>query len=211
MEGKMINDQTDTEEYQILYEMIPSTCPGKVFFNQLAGNEHYRLLSFLSKRFDHQTIIDIGTLNGLSALALSINQTNQIYSFDIVRHDTDPRILEKSNISFHLCDLWQKEIFEEWKSVFLSSSILFIDVDPHNGEMEWEFYNMLKELNYQGLIIWDDIFFFEPMRHHFWDRVPENEKIDLTHLGHFSGTGIISFQPNFSLAQFKEKWLLPSP
>ena len=33
-----------------------------------------------------------------------------------------------------------------------------IDIDPHNGILEYEMYKWLEENNYQGFILYDDIF-----------------------------------------------------
>ena len=48
------------------------------------GKEHYKLLSYFSTLFNNSNILDIGTHTGCSALALSYNSTNTIYSFDIM-------------------------------------------------------------------------------------------------------------------------------
>ena len=53
------------------------------YFTSPSSIEHYRLLSHLSNNISNSTLIDIGTLKGSSALALSVNQTNTIYSFDL--------------------------------------------------------------------------------------------------------------------------------
>ena len=47
------------------------------------GRQHYRLLSYLSTLFNNSDIFDIGTHRGSSAMALSYNPTNKVYSFDI--------------------------------------------------------------------------------------------------------------------------------
>ena len=52
-------------------------------FKDVAGKEQYKLLSYLSAQFTGRHILDIGTGRGASALALSSNPTNTIYSFDI--------------------------------------------------------------------------------------------------------------------------------
>ena len=46
------------------------------------GKQHYRLLSYFSTLFNNCNIIDIGSHRGNSALALSYNKTNTVYSFD---------------------------------------------------------------------------------------------------------------------------------
>lgn len=56
----------------------------KQYFLLKSGKEPYRLLVYLSSLFNNSIIIDLGTSNGASALALSYNKSNQIVSFDII-------------------------------------------------------------------------------------------------------------------------------
>ena len=81
------------------------------------------------------------------------------------------------------------------KDFILSHDIIFIDIDQHNGILEYEMYIWLKYNSYQGIIIYDDIKLglnhsangYQKTTHKmsdFWDKVDINEKIDITHLGH---------------------------
>lgn len=157
------------------------------------GKEHYRLLSYLSTLYSNSTIIDIGTHMGNSALALSFNKTNTVHTFDIVKKDLDSYILNKSNIVFHTDDILKNE---EFKDLILQSPFIFLDVDPHNGIMEYDFFNYLNSINYKGFMICDDIWYFKEMRDHFWNKIDSSIKIDMTKYGHWSGTGIINFGEN---------------
>ena len=78
------------------------------------------------------------------------------------------------------------------ESLILSCPLIFLDVDPHNGVMEYDFYKYLKSIGYKGIVLWDDIFLSPPMRE-FWNKIPSDEKRDLSQWGHFSGTGLIVF------------------
>lgn len=156
------------------------------------GKEHYKLLSFLAQKYQGKTIIDVGTHRGASALALSSNSANHVQSFDIV-DQVDPELKKIKNITFNLDNLWDLKIREKWKETLLSSPLIFLDVDPHNGKMELEFYEFLKQHDYQGILICDDIWYFKEMRDHFWYHVPTDHKCDVTKFGHWSGTGLISF------------------
>ena len=68
---------------------------------------------------------------------------------------------------------------------------MFLDVN-HDGKFEKIFYEHLKEINYKGLILCDDIYLNEPMKR-WWNDI-EEEKYDLTYKGHWSGTGLIYFK-----------------
>ena len=157
------------------------------------GAQHYRLLAHLSRSLSPgQTIIDIGTHRGSSALALSTNPDVTIYSFDIQRKIS---LRDLPNVNFELADLWDETVQEHWAPTVLNSAIILLDIDPHHGVMEYEFYLWLKEKGYKGLLVCDDIWYFKPMRDNFWYKIPTSEKLDITALGHWSGTGVISFVP----------------
>jgi hypothetical protein len=154
------------------------------------GKQHYRLLSHLSMQFNNRTIIDIGTHKGSSALALSVNPTNTVYSFDI-RHTSYMQDL--SNCTFEIANLWDANCMKGWEETILDSAMIVLDIDPHHGSMEYEFYLWLKERDYKGLLFCDDIHYFKGMRDNFWLRIPGSEKLDITYLGHWSGTGVVAF------------------
>lgn len=156
------------------------------------GKQHYTLLAYLSYLHAGKTIIDIGTHKGASALSLSTSPDTTIYSFDIQRKVF---LKDLPNVNYELADLWDTTVFEHWESVIMDSAVIVLDVDPHNGTMEYDFYLKLKEKGYKGLIVCDDIWYFKEMRDKFWNRVPSSEKVDITALGHWSGTGVISFVP----------------
>lgn len=183
-----------------MYEEVHTTNPDPGFivnrreeFLGTPGVEHYRLLALLSSRFQNETIIDIGTHMGFSAQALAHGKTNIIHTFDISKQ-FDDQLLNNKNVIYHQKDLWDPIIREEYKSLLLSSPLIFLDVDPHNGTMEYDFYCFLRDNNYQGMLLCDDIWYFKPMRDNFWFKVPQKYKQDLTNWGHFSGTGLIEFK-----------------
>jgi hypothetical protein len=155
------------------------------------GKEHYRLLAECSRLFTGQNIVDIGTHQGCSAYVLAHNENNTVYTFDIVDHVTDERVRKRSNIKFVLCDLWNQVAREPWVSLLLASPLIFLDVDPHNGQMELTFYQFLVANKYQGLLVCDDIWYFKEMRDNFWYKIPPQFKYDLTAQGHWSGTGVV--------------------
>ena len=157
------------------------------------GDQHYKLLSYFSTFFNNCNIIDIGTHKCHSAIALSYNKTNTIYTFDIVDnvHESYKTI---DNIKFVYDNLFDKnETREKWREIILSCPFIFLDVDPHNGIMEYDFIHFLKSIDYKGFIICDDIWYFKEMRDNFWYKIEDQYKYDLTNLGHWSGTGIITF------------------
>jgi hypothetical protein len=168
------------------------------WFFKNPGLEHYRLLSYLSKQFSNATLLDIGTSRGSSALALSYNKSNTIHTFDIEKCILNPKLQSLSNVHYHYDNLFNDTTFLSYKQLILSSPLLFLDISPHNGHMELEFYKALKFIGYSGLLVCDDIHHFEGMRK-FWFEIPIEEKFDLTRYGHWSGTGLISFNKDLQI------------
>jgi hypothetical protein len=132
---------------------------------------------------------------GSSALALSYNPSNTVYTFDVLSKVTNPIIRAKPNIVYSLDNLFEPAGQAAWEAKILSAPFIFMDVDPHNGYMELAMYNYLKRIGYKGFMVCDDIWYFKEMRDNFWCKIPYSERYDITHLGHWSGTGIISFNP----------------
>jgi hypothetical protein len=166
-------------------------------FYKNPGNQHYMLLAYLSSLFDNKHIIEIGTHLGESAIALSYNKNNIIYTFDIIDKVSEEK-KHVNNIKFIIGDIMtDTETREKWKETILSSAFIFLDVDPHNGFMEYDFYLFLKENNYNGFVVCDDIWYFKEMRNNFWYKIPYEYRYDISHLGHWSGTGIFTFNPNY--------------
>ena len=155
------------------------------------GRQHYRLLMHLSNQFDNVDIFDIGTHRGSSALALSHNKKNRVYSFDIENRPKN-YTNKPENVEFIQYDLFDfnNNSISLWKDKILNSPLIFLDIDPHDGILEYNFYQFLLEHNYGGLLILDDINYFEGMRI-MWSKIT-SDKLDLTTLGHWSGTGLVN-------------------
>jgi hypothetical protein len=156
------------------------------------GLEHFRLLEKLGKSVKNRDIIDIGTHTGAEALALSKEKTNHVYSFDTQHRFT---LLKLPNITYCLDNLMTPEGRERWREKLLGSAFIFLDVPSHDGILEYQFYEWLRDNQYKGFLICDDIWYFEPMRRNLWYKIPTDCKEDLTDEGHFSGTGIVRFEP----------------
>jgi hypothetical protein len=144
--------------------------------------EHYDLLSTLSKQYNGVKLYDIGTYKGLSALALSSNQTNLVISYDISYNII---IKQPNNVEFRIGNFYtDKEM--------LSSPLIMFDIDPHDGLQERNFVDNLINVGYKGTVIFDDIHLNDGMKD-FWSSVTQ-EKHDYTQYGHWSGTGIVIFK-----------------
>lgn len=164
------------------------------FFDDI-GKEHHRLVAYLSTFFNDGIIIDVATESGQTALALSYNPTNTVHTFDVKGKLTEEQKQYKwksRKIEFHEENLWNANVRKEWKDTILSSKLIFVDLDPHDGYLEYELYSWLKRNKYNGIIVYDDIN-FQGMQVNFWNKIPDSDKQNITHLGHYSGTGLILF------------------
>ena len=156
----------------------------KCYFLAEAGKEHHRLLSFMSKNISGD-IVEIGAYKGTSALALSFNDMNQVYSFDI-KHITALSGI-RNNIKF----ITDNDCINNYKSIVLGAKLVFLDVN-HDGLYENKVYQFLIDNNYKGLLLLDDIYLNKAMKA-FWNSI-KKEKKDLTDIGHWSGTGLVIFE-----------------
>jgi predicted O-methyltransferase YrrM len=176
--------------------------------------EHYALFLAIASQLSNKKIIEIGTCIGHSALVFSYNSiinNNNIYTYDINSSQINLNKLTANNIKFSTENLMNSNYrnLPHIKEHILSSDIIFIDIDPHIGLLEYEFYLFLRKENFKGIIIFDDIYMgkqghaFEHrkllghfMYENLWSKIPDYEKICVSHLGHVSGTGIINFNSN---------------
>jgi len=147
------------------------------------GHEPYRLLAYMSKGY--KNIADLGTYEGLSALALSNNHLAKVTSYDI--DGTNNIVSGRKNITFVVRDL-----FDHIDDI-LKCDLIYLDIDPHDGIQEQRFTDILLERKYKGVVIADDIHLPRYDKMIQWWKDITIEKHDVTEIGHHSGTGIIRF------------------
>lgn len=157
----------------------------KGYFLEAPGKEHYKLLSYFSKLQDDATLLDVGTNRGLSALALSVNSSNKVVSFDLENFKEISGW--PSNVEFKLGWI----TMPAYKSLVLESSFIFLDT-LHDGVFEHQFYHYLRSIGWKGVLMLDDIKLNAPMKE-FWSCI-EEQKYDASQYGHWSGTGIVIFE-----------------
>lgn len=173
-----------------------SWAPSAEYFDKMAGEEFYRLLSFLANAMPKGSkLVDIGTYCGLSANALSTNREITVTTYDIYDHITDNpdanTIRKVANIEYLL-----KDCLEDGPALALAK-VVVLDVDPHDGAMEAEIFSMLRSVGFRGVVVLDDIKLNGKMKE-FWEGIPER-KLDVTSYGHWSGTGIVYFSDDIDI------------
>ena len=168
----------------------------KKYYDLESGKQEYRRYSYLSTFFNYCHILDIGTLDGRSAVALSHNDTNKVISYNIldqIKNEYHP-IHSKSNIEFRI-----KNVLDDLTPEFVSKlKIVMIDID-HFGKIESLIMNKLYKMGFSGIIILDDIHHPQPKEKLLMENLWRNinlKKYDVTKYGHFSGTGIVIMNSN---------------
>lgn len=172
----------------------------------MPGKEHYFLLASIGVQLKNSKIIELGTHKGNSVIALNYgnkinNNNNEIYTYDIMNCLDNVNKFLNTNIIYRLENLFDNACREENKEHILSSDMIFIDIDPHEGILEYDMYLWLKNNNYKGLILFDDVHLGVGHKdstsgnsmQQFWDKIEDCYKIDITNIGHWSGSGLISF------------------
>ncbi len=156
----------------------------KEWFTLEPGKDHYRLLAYISQQTDNTKILEVGALFGNSALAFSLNPSNLIYSFD-----TQDRISLKqrpANVVFTKGDIFNHP------EIILTSKIILVDTWHNVVDFEVPFFDFLKKHQYKGLVILDDIT-MTPTMYNWWESI-EEEKLDVSSIGHINGTGLVFFK-----------------
>ncbi len=186
-------ERVDDIDLSELYQYLTWNPQYLQFFKQKAGEEAYKLLGYISKH-SNGIITDIGTQFGSSALALSLNPQVLVETYDKFKHIPDNNqvqtITNKSNIKYKI--LSAQSII----SKIAESSIIYLDINTENGAEEIKIINKLLELNFKGILIIDDIKLNKVMEN-VWNSIPKQlKKLDVSEFGHWSGTGIIVYNPD---------------
>jgi hypothetical protein len=171
-------DSYDMETDKQLYKLTEN------WYELESGKEHYRLLKYISTIVENFNLIDVGTYRGHSAVALSFNELNTVYSYDVLE-TPEIKNINKKNIIFKLQDITQDTQNIE---IMNNSSFIILDVN-HDGQFENYFYDFLKFIDWKGLLLLDDIHLNNEMEC-FWNKIKE-EKYEITKIGHFTGTGLV--------------------
>ena len=156
-----------------------------------AGQSEYRLYAWLSTQFDKSIILDVGTRTGGSALALSYNENNKVISYDLQEQGASVNI-KKENIEFKIMDFRDDDLNLD------HVSIIMIDVDPHDGIQEVEMMEYLYDKGWKGLLLLDDIGPNWPEVEEMWEGITY-DKLDVTEVGHMSGTGLVNFEEKHTI------------
>lgn len=156
--------------------------------------EHYRLLYVISNMFEDETLMDIGTFKGLSALSLALNHKNKVIT---VNKEKRSNFLGKPIEDGFPIEVVTQNILkvredEELIENIKKSALILLDI-THNAKDEQDFYEFLLDIDYKGILIADDIYLKRNGDMEGWWNSIKETKYDLTEYGHWSGTGIVDF------------------
>lgn len=151
------------------------------YYTAQPSKEHYKLLAYVSKLLNNVHILDVGTFLGYSAIALSQNPTNKVISYDINKQHKQS---DTHNTFYRIGDAREYEDFGSVKLILLDTY--------HDGSYEKLFIDHLRSIQWSGILLMDDLHEYKQLKA-IYDVLPE-EKYDITHLGHWSGTGLVVFK-----------------
>ena len=174
---------------------------------------YYAILVHLSTYFTDSVIVDLGTNRGGSAAALSYNRSNEVYTFDIAINDEAISLFEQyENITYLIGNCiennWhgQPQInppglrirpLKSEKEIFLSSELIFLDIDPHDGVQEPQVLDFLITNDWKGIMVCDDIGGhsnnFHPRMRDWWNSIELTTYNFVNKYASDTGTGIICF------------------
>jgi predicted O-methyltransferase YrrM len=168
-------------------------------FLAVQSGEHYKLLAAIASKFVRGRFYDVGTYLGHSALALAHRSGelgNRVVTYDIEDCFAKP---EASAIKSHPgIELRIKDALLDVAEIAANADVVLLDVTPHDGKQERVFIAELVRLGFKGVLLLDDIH-LNPEMTALWQWVPAPRKVDLTDVGHWSGTGVAAFDPEGTL------------
>ncbi len=140
-----------------------------------------RLLFRLSKYFNSENILELGTSLGLGTIAFSLS--NEFAAIHTV--EGCPNTLNKAQEYFEKFNLHNIEIHQKIFKDFLEQNaseeydLIFIDGD-HNGERTLAYFNsLMKNIHNDSIIIFDDIYWSKDMTE-AWQQIIANEKVTVS-------------------------------
>ncbi len=168
--------------------------PPQIQYFESSFGEHYKLIQSLCKTLRLRNVVEVGTFTGMSALIWLLNGVS-LTSIDIIPwSDFENSVLDIDLISStgfkqHILDISQPKAFNLITSAFTSADLIFLD-GPKDGIFEQKVVPEIIELmnGKGGWLLLDDIHLraMKPC----WDEI-QNEKFDLSLIGHTSGTGLV--------------------
>ena len=178
---------------------ISARMPAQPRWPDIWPGEHYKLLAGIVRVMRPSVIVEIGTYQGLSALALAQNMPSgsRLHTFDVIAHDRIPGNVFRSGdfdggrIVPLVADLTQDAVFQQHRALMARADLIFVDA-AKDGRMERVFLRQFETMQFANkpIVMFDDIRVWNMLG--IWRDV-RRPKLDLTSFGHWSGTGLIDW------------------
>jgi predicted O-methyltransferase YrrM len=158
--------------------------------------EHYRLLASLVEVAGVRRAVEVGTYTGMGALALA-GPGVVVQTYDLVPWDQVPNTLLRredfyGRISQRIGDLAGANYFDSQLDDLRAADLILVD-GPKDGVFEPAFLaRLLPVLRAGQVLVLDDIRKLQMLQ--TWRDLPL-PKLDVTSLGHWSGTGLATVPP----------------
>jgi predicted O-methyltransferase YrrM len=169
------------------------------YYPDVWPGEHYKLLAGLILAGRAQTVIEIGTSTGLSALAMLtvMPQNSRLVTFDLIpwKNFEDTCLRDEDfadgRLSQIIDDVCDPKVMRKHAELFTKAGIIFAD-GPKDGRFKYAFLDRLKELHLVStpLVVFDDIRLLNMLS--LWRGI-QKPKLDLTSFGHWTGTGLVEW------------------
>ena len=198
--------QAVAEARTITLDAICARMPEPPWYPNIWPGELYRLLAGLVRVLQPARIIEVGT--GLGTSTLTMAQASppgtRIVTFDILGWRQSPNSLLRENdfaggrLVQYTDDVSWPEEFAKHRQAFQDADFLFLDA-AKDGFMEDRLLRLLQSVTFRTtpIVMFDDIRVWNMLK--VWREIPF-PKLDLTSFGHWTGTGLVEWPAEKSLA-----------
>jgi hypothetical protein len=171
------------------------------YMQKRAGQEYFKLISSLvkavGKHVAELNVVDVSSTYGAAALSfLNANYPDNLLppKVKVTSYDTINMFPNNTSTVLNAPHVTRKIMSAQIDIHNIAKSdIVLLDMHPHNGTEESKVFSKLVQHGFKGVLVVDAINMNANMKS-FWDNIPSNfKKIDATHLGHHTGTGIVVF------------------
>lgn len=165
--------------------------------------EHYKLLKAFVAVLKPRVIVEIGTHEGWSALAMrdALPDGSRIITFDVLPYYAFPNPLleekdfQEGRITQILANLADPHEARKHREILEAAEFIFVDAGK-DGSTERRLLERFTEIGLKKnpIIIFDDV--RVPLMLAIWAEI-DRPKIDLVSFGHWSGTGLVDWTDRY--------------
>jgi predicted O-methyltransferase YrrM len=165
----------------------------------LCPGEHYRLLAALVRLLRPSLVVEVGTYQGHGVLAMlpELPDGGRIVTFDIVPWTAIPDCLLHAEdladrrVTQILADLGDSQQAKRHADLICTADLIFVDA-AKDGALERRILAGFEGMKLKDgvVVVFDDIRQWNMLD--IWRSI-ERPKLDVTSLGHYSGTGLIDW------------------